>query len=119
MTVSATISLLRLGAETLLLIKSFRNILVDLSRNLDTFLRRDGLAHLLGYLLLDVDGVLGADCFRKLPALLPRNIDRNICALLLRNIFTLGPGHLLLNLLRNLLAFLLGNLSQCCLDLIF
>ena len=99
-----------LGAGALLLVQAPRHVLVDLPRDLDAFLRRNGLAHLLWYLLLDINGVLGADGPGELPAFLPWNIDWNIRAFLLRNIFTLGPRHLLLYFLWDLFTFLFGNL---------
>ena len=101
-----------LGAGTFLLVQIPRHILVDLPGDLDALLTRHRFAHLLGDLLLDVDGVLGADCARKLPTFLPRNIDRDIRTFLLWNIFTLRPRHLFLYFLWDLFTFLFGNLRS-------
>ena len=101
-----------LGTGALLLVQVPRHVLVDLPGDLDALLAGHRLAHLLGDLLLDVDGVLGADCARKLPTFLPRNIDWDIRAFLLWNIFTLGPRHLFLYFLWNLFTFLFGNLRS-------
>lgn len=45
-----------------------------------------GDADLLGDLLLDIDGVLGADCLGELFAFFARNIDREVLTAFVRNL---------------------------------
>ena len=56
-------------------------------------------------------GHLSANSFGEFLALLARDVDWEVLASLVRNLPALRPRHLLLNLLGNLLAVLLGHLG--------